>query len=710
MILSILTSCKIWTYLTFSRMTVLVFMVLCPLSAGAQAAPPISLLADSIWLNQSTGVLVATGNVQIYFNGRTLSATEIKYDPEAQSISASGPIIITEANGTTFTAEFAELDQDLRNGVIRGARLLLADQLQLASAEIRRTAGRFNSMTNVVASSCQVCASRPTPVWQIRARQVIHDEERQRIYFRNATLEVLGLPVAYLPYFRIPSPDVLRASGFLVPIFLSSDLFGDGLKLPYYWMLGDHADATITPTLTLDGAQLVDVEYRRRTRTGGFDLFTALAINDQDGEFGRGFFTAKGAFALRNDFELTFDGTVLTDLGFMKQYGYDDSDRIISEIAVSRYRDHSYFSVGSAILLSLRDDEDNSAIPLVFPEFSYRTYQTDALFGGKIGYEISSVGLVRADGQDVARLSAAAEWTVPLELPHGIRATGFTDIELNLYRVWDSLTFPEHLLMTLKPTVGAEIRWPLAQTFTNSRHIFEPVIQLLYTPNLGFNDLVPNEDSLQVEFDETNLFDLNRYPGHDAFEIGLRANLGATYTIVNDSGWQVSAATGVVLRSDTTSQFSQDFLGAVSFELPSRFKAIGRFLLDENLVSKRTEAEFDLSFDKWDIGGTFVYLHADPLAGSPIDRGEGTLRGSYRISPSWEVDMNWTRDFVSNTSVLAGGGLTYGNECIEIGLSVSRRFTESNVVPPSTDIDLVVKLAGFGGNTQDKWPAARCSF
>lgn len=681
-----------------------------PISANAQSAPAISLLADSILLNQTTGVLVASGNVQIFFAGRLLSAAEIRYDTRAETISATGPITISEPNGSVFTAEFGELSQDLRDGVIRGARLLLADQLQLASAEIRRTAGRFNSMTNVIASSCQVCASRPTPVWQIRAQQVIHDEQRQRIYFRHAKLEVLGLPVAYLPYFRIPSPEVQRASGFLVPKFLSSENNGNGLKLPYFITLGASADATITPTISFDGARLIDVEYRKRYRNGGYDLFGALAINDENGEFGRGFFTAKGAFALRNDIEFTFDGTALSDFGYMKQFGYSDTDRIVSEVSVSRYSDHNYFSVAGAILLSLRDDEDNSTIPLVLPEFSYRNYRTDQLIGGKIGYEISTVGLTRVNGQDVARISGAADWTVPLELQHGIKATGFARAELDLYRVWDSISFPNHILTSFQPTIGAELRWPLARKSSTGRHIFEPVIQLIYTGNPSWNDPVPNEDSLLVEFDETNLFDLNRYPGHDAFEVGFRANIGATYTIIDDSGWLISAAGGVVLRSDTTSQFSQDFLGAVSFELADNFKAIGRFLFDENLVSKRSEAEFDLTFDRWDIGGTFAYLLADPLAGSPNDRGEGTLRGSYRISPSWEVDMNWTHDFVSHTNVVAGGGLTYGNECIEVGLSLSRRYTTSNIVPPSTDIDLVVKLAGFGGSTQDKWPAARCSF
>ncbi len=694
-----------------SILMVLQLMVLFSAHAAlAQRAPPISLLADSIRVNQNSGLLIASGNVQIFYEGRLLTAAEIRYDSKKKTIIAIGPITIREPDGTVFTAEYAELSENLRDGVIRGARLLLADQLQLASAEIRRTANRFNSMTNVVASSCQVCLSRPTPVWQIRAQQITHDELRQRIYFRNATLEILGIPVAFLPYLRTPSPEVQRATGFLVPTFLSSDYFGDGLKIPYYITLGDHADTTITPTVTLQGAQLIDMEYRQRFSSGGFDLFGAFAISDENGDDGRGFATVEGAFVLPRDVILSFDGTILSDYGFMKQFSYSNTDRVVSEISLSRYDDRNYFSVAAASLLSLRDDENNDRIPLVFPEFSYRSYQTDLFVGGKIGYSLNGVGLTRDEGQNMTRVGGSVDWMIPLELRHGVRAKVFAEMELDFYRVRNSEQFPEGTLTSFHPTLGAEVSWPLGQSLANSRHVFQPVIQVIYTADPSWNDAVPNEDSRQVEFDETNLFDLNRHPGQDASEMGLRTNLGATYTIFNDNGWEIGAAAGIVLRSETNRQFSQDILGAVSFEFPPNFSAIGRILLDEEFVVKRTEAELDISLDRFDLGGSFVYLLADPRAGSDSDRSEGTLRGSYRLTPSWEVDMRWTRNFITGKPVRASGGITYGNECIEIELSLSRRYTASEAVPSSTDIDLVVQLAGFGGSGLDKWPAARCSF
>ncbi len=702
---------SLWQKLTGFRLLILfVLSVMSGTPALAQSNPPVSLIADSIWLNQSTGLLTASGNVQVFFNGTVLQASRITYNSSSGQIEAEGPIIITDPAGVKFSAEFATISDDMKDGLIRGARLLLADQLQLSSAEARRTAGRFNSLNNVVASSCQVCAERPTPVWQLRARQVLHDEVKQRIYFQNATLELMGFPVFYFPYLRIPSPDVRRASGFLIPTFLSSNDFGNGLKLPYYIVLGPHADATITPTLTIDGAQLLDGEYRHRFRHGWVDVFAGVSVREDAGALERGFVSVAGSFELPNEYRLDFNATGVTDDGFLRQYGYDDTDRLVSELTISRYRNRSYASLTAAVLTSLRDDEPDSTIPLVFPELTYRGYRNEPLLGGKFGYEFNLLGLSREVGQDMVRLGGTLDWDVPFALPYGIRANTFARVDVDAYRVWNNPMFPDRVLFNLHPTVGADLRWPLAMTTSDARHVFEPVVQLIYTGSPGFNDAVPNEDSLLVEFDETNLFYFNRYPGRDATELEWRANLGASYTIHDFDNWSVGVAGGVVLRSNPTTQFSQDILGAVYLDLPDDFSLIGRFLFDENLVSKRTDIEFNWYRDSWDLNGTFVYLAPDPLAGSPVYRGEARLGGSYRFADNWQLDFDWTRDMISNQNIEAGAGLTYGNECIEVGLTVTRRFTQSNIVPATTDIDLVIQLAGFGGYSENKWPAARCSY
>lgn len=704
------------------RFIAFVLVAICGLAPQitlAQSDSPVSLLADTINLDQVSGILTASGNVQVFFGDVALNASSIVYDTNREVITAQGPIALSDPAGTVILADFGELSSDLQHSLIQGAKMLLADQLQLTAAEFKRTDGRFDTLNNVVASSCQVCPDRPTPVWQIRARQVIRDDVEKQIHFRDATFEVIGVPVLFLPYMRIPDPSVRRASGFLSPIILSSEYFGDGIKLPYYLVIGEHADMTITPTLNFNGTTIIDAQFRQRYANGGFDTFGAIAIKDEFNEFGRGFLNVDGSFNVLDDVTLSFTGTTVSDSGFLRQYNYDDADRLVNELKFSRYRNRSYSSLAAAIIESLRDDEDNDKIPFVFPEYSFRGYRTDSLLGGKFGYEFNTVGLSRVEGEDYLRIGAGADWRVPIDLPLGMRASGFVNLDANVYRVWNSLDFEDKPLINVHPSVGADIRWPLAKSTSNTRQILEPVLQLIYTADPSINDLVPNEDSQQAEFDETNLFDLNRFPGRDVTETGSRANIGATYSLHHNDGWSLGLAGGLVVRSEASDQFDEDtllggsrsdILGAISFESAPDFNVIGRFLFDENFEFKRSETQFSTSFDKWDVGGTFVYLSADSLAQASEERSEGTIDAQYRVADNWALDFDWKRDLLENRSVSAGLGVTYGNECVEIGLSLSRRYTSSNNVTPSTDINLKVQLAGFGANSSNEWPAAQCAY
>jgi hypothetical protein len=60
-------------------------------------------------------------------------------------------------------------------------------------------------------------------------------------------------------------------------------------------------------------------------------------------------------------------------------------------------------------------------------------------------------------------------------------------------------------------------------------------------------------------------------------------------------------------------------------------------------------------------------------------------------------------------NIRAGGGITYGNECAEFDLSVSRRFTASDNLPPATSIAFGVQLAGLGEGGDREWPARACA-
>ena len=102
-----------------------VLLVLALAASGAvQAQDLASLIADEINVDPS-GRVTASGNVEVFFDGTRLTASEVSYDRSGDQLTITGPIRVTDKDGTLFLADQAEMDRDLTNGVLTSARMVL---------------------------------------------------------------------------------------------------------------------------------------------------------------------------------------------------------------------------------------------------------------------------------------------------------------------------------------------------------------------------------------------------------------------------------------------------------------------------------------------------------------------------------------------------------------------------------------------------------
>jgi len=692
-----------------------------PHSARVSAqSSPASLVADRIDYDAESETLTATGTVEVLYDSRILRASRVVYDARNEEIRAEGPITLTDPAGSVILADSGALTPDLRAGLVQGARLLIADQLQMAASEIGRTEGRYTSLYRVVASTCTICEGDPTPLWALRAARVTLDDVERRIYFEDATLEVFGLPVGYLPRMSIPDPRVRRASGVLVPEFRQSDIYGFGFKLPYYRVLGPSADATVTPFLTSKGAQIIEGEYRRRFGNGGFDLAGVLSVTDGLGSgAGRGALTATGNFGLPSDFYADFDINLVSDQSFLLQYDYSDADRLTSVARLLRTRENDFVQLGTIGFQSLREDEDTENIPFILPDFTYRRLMEVPGIGGRLGLDLESLGVWRQTGVNMLRAGGGADWRQDWTMSNGLLLNAVAAAEFDFYRVWDDPATPDRITGRATPIVSAELRWPLLRATGRASHVIEPIAQIVYSDNLGDTDN-PNEDSQLPEFDTSNLFVLNRYPGRDRFEHGLRANLGVSYTRYDPSGWSLGLVAGRVLRAKSDSSFSEDsglsgnwsdYVTSIALTSAWGLTLSNQALFGDDLFFRRNELAVVYDGSRGDFAASYVYFAQDdsnPILGPQPETNEVSLDARYRLHPNWEIRGRWRYDLATDSSLRASAGITYGTQCAEFDLSVSRRFTSSDNVPPSTSFGFNVRLAGLGVSKDRSWPARIC--
>ena len=104
------------------------------------------------------------------------------------------------------------------------------------------------------------------PPWKIVANKVKHDKIKKQLVYTNAWLEIYNFPVVYFPKFFHPDPSVERQSGFLKPQFGSSEILGDSVYMPYFYVISDTKDITIKPRLFNDDTLVLQNEYRQKTK------------------------------------------------------------------------------------------------------------------------------------------------------------------------------------------------------------------------------------------------------------------------------------------------------------------------------------------------------------------------------------------------------------------------------------------------------------
>ncbi len=697
----------------------LVLLAVClAVAFPAVAQDQATLVSDSLQITGDTR-LIADGNVEVFFKGRRLKAERIVFDQSTNRLEITGPIVLTEETGNTLIlASQADLAADLSEGILTSARLVLNQQLQMAANRMVRVAGRYTALQTVAASSCKVCEGSPTPLWEIRARRVVHDEVERQIYFDRAQFRLAGVPVLYIPRLRMPDPTLKRATGFLMPTIRTTSDLGTGIRLPYFIVLGQSSDLTLTPYLTARQSQTLGLRYRQAFATG---LITATGSVSRDelipGKT-RGYLRVEGEFTLPERFLLTFDGKTVTDPAYMLDYGLGNADRLDSRIEVKRTRRNEHISARIISFQTLRDDEVDSAIPSLVADLTFHRRFSLGPLGGEGGLRLQTHNQYRtstspidgidsddiADGRDIGRISARIDWRRSFILPAGIEASVLGELTADAYTITDDATFAGRTTRT-HGSAGVELRWPWVKVGEKgAAHVIEPVVQLLFASKNS--ETLPNEDSALVEFDEGNLFALDRFPGSDAVEQGTRVNAGISWTRFDPDGWSMGATLGRVLRKADLGQFgpgsglaggSSDWLAAVNFTMADGLAITGRLVMDDQLDVTKGEARVALNGPKTSVATSVIWAVADPLENRPDPTQEFTFDARRRVTPNWTATFSGRYDFVADRGTVAGLGLEFLNECIRFDVSLSRRFTSSTSVNPTTDFGLSLDLVGFGG-------------
>ncbi len=709
----------IFAFMATVALSALLFMPSGVRAAEAGAGGEVLLQADELAYDQNTKIVTATGNVEVAYGERVMTADKMTYNEETGVVVAIGNVVLLEPTGDVIFAEQVELADELRDGVVQTLQVLLADNSRLAGTEAVRRNGNTTVIYKGVYSPCDVCKdeSDTTPLWQIKAFRVVHNQEEQRIIYEDAFFELFGIPIAYLPFFSHPDPTVEKQSGLLAPSFGSSSDLGTFLQIPYYLVIADNIDATIAPTYMSEQGVLYETQYRHRLDSGTFEINAAAIWPTEEitstpaEENFRGSLFSYGNFQLNDEWSWGFRTELTTDDTFLRRFRISTETDLTTTAYVTAVDGPNLFTAETFYFQGLLATDDPRATPIIAPLLNYHYEHPQKLLGGTGTLDVNAMVLNRNSGVDSRRLSLDFGWNAETITSTGEVYKLFSNLRGDIYHTDNvrldngTLSDPTAVARIL-PTVGAEWRWPLVRGAGSTRQVIEPIVQLIYAPNTGDRDEIPDEDSLSFEFDTTNLFDVSRFAGLDRWESGSRANIGVKASLYGENGGSASFEFGQTFRLRENNTFAvtsglqdqeSDYVGRISLTPSSNFTIDHRFRLDkDDLTFRRNEVDATARYGA--VSGGLGYAFFDESLSAALgEREELTGYASYRFAEYWSLNGSARRDITGQQTLANSVGIQYQDECLTAGLSFNQSFTRDRDIEPTNSLTFTIVLKHLGG-------------
>jgi LPS-assembly protein len=686
---------------------------------GAPAEPPVTpdtirMIADEVGHDENLGIFVARGNVEILREDKIVKADVVTYNERTKRITASGNVQLLEPDGDTQFATYADVTDDVKEGILYDFRMLMKDNARLAANRAYRVDQDTKEILRKgVYTPCAPCAEDPSraPLWQIKAYSAIRDKVEKTITYHDAWLEMFGVPVLYTPWFRHPDFDVDRQSGLLTPELHYSSENGLQVSVPYFYVISPDKDVTFTPIARFGGdlqdhpGGVLDIEYRQRIVDGRFRLEGSGTVEDREtnasnqddrveltNEF-RGHIEGDGQFDLDENWRAGYDFKATTDKKYLKRWHLGSRDILTDTAYAEGFFGRSYAEARGYAFQSTDRGQQTDQLPIVAPILDYQFASEPGAAGAYWGMDANFMNLRRLDGREVVRIAANPYWTLPytssigdvyrltLEMPTTIHKAHHVDPNSDDRDPPADVDDFDGTVFRVLPKASFDWSYPLVRPSETFTQVIEPMFQVVASPDSGNTGEIPNEDSRAFELDDTNLFLPDRFVGLDRKDTGSRMTYGTNWSAYLPYGSYINAFVGQSFQfeHDDNDEFRTgtgidddltDVVGRLQFRPIGGLDLSYRYRFDvADATFQRHEARASYGNEYFSLSGSYAFIAADGVEFA--DREQLSGYASANLSDYWSVNASSAYDLEESRLLSVGGGFRYLDECFDLNIAAT---------------------------------------
>lgn len=684
-------------------------------SNDASADEPINFSADELINDENSSLITALGNVRIDYSGMTLISDKIIYNQDKDLVTAEGNVKIRTADGSLIYSDTVSLAEKMTVGEMQKIKVLLKDESHVFADKFRKKNNQKKVLERATYTPCDMCDTQK-PLWSISARKVQHDEKKQNVNYNDAVIRIKDVPVFYTPFFSHPDPDVKRRSGLLPPTIGSSNYLGAIIQPRYFWAVNDQTNVILSPIYSSDKDIVWSGAYQQYFYSGDTSISgTYLKDNAENRNDNRGNLFVSGRYDINENWRMKYDWKYVSDYIYLKELSlpYQDDSWLTSNLTFERFSGRDYASVEAYYYKILSYNLHNSNVsqfkqingekPTVAPLVDVEMYSDTGAYGSYFKNQFNGASIYRENGMQTQRITSLNSWVLPYTSPFGEKYKFVASVKsdayyVNKYEYADDRRY-NGATARIFPQAGMEWRLPFVRATDSSRQIIEPVIVGVVAPNGGNKeDKIPDEDSEDVYFDDTNVLDLDRYAGYDRNDTGSRVSYGLRWNSYGDVWGRISAFLAQTYELNKNSSFAKnldstekshfsDLVGRINAEPNQYLNLTYRFRLDKKtLDAKYSEIGGSIGPKLLRFSASYIFLQGNTHYNELYsERKELYTSVSSALTRNWSISFYNLQDLTPNSrgSLEHGGNVIYDDECFQ-WVTNFKKYNSSN---PDLDND-----------------------
>mgnify|MGYP001160206780 FL=1 len=682
--------------------------------------------------------IILDNQKNIIFSKNTSTITDVQkneiflenfeYQIKEKKIKSIGNIEVSDGQGNTYKFSQIYIDEKSKELFGTDAKAYLNDKSfktnennkpRIFSNAISIKEDQSNFIKSVF-TTCNYRKNDKCPAWELRAKNIKHDNIKKTIYYDNVVIKVYDIPILFLPKLAHPDPTVKRRSGFLIPSISDTKNLGASINIPYFWAINKDKDLTFKNRLFVSEHPLVLGEYRQAFLnsdlildfgyTGGYKKETASKKSGDKSHF---FSKFKKKYFLSENKEANLEVNIqsVSNKKYLKLYRIDST--LIDNYQTNSLKNFinydyfdsekdQFFNLHSSVFTDISDDY-NDKYEYILPELNFNKN----LYSNNFGYGNFNTNM-KMSNYDTNKSEKFfindLDWTFDKKfgnIPYDGKF--ITKLKNVNYEVKNVDKLKQELTHEFFGAIGYLASIDLVKgSPKNYGHLLTPKLLFKYAPNHM------KKDTNDLNLHNKNIFSLDRLGSTSSLEGGTSLTYGIDYKKSFKNDQELNFSIGQIInekktdkrKPDTSSldkRFS-DVVGDLSFE-KNNLKLSYKYSLDQNF-KEMNYSEVETKYSLGNMSFNIDYLKEEKIT-DPKEYVKSSIEIKQGKNGLFTFDNK--RNIVTNASEYYNLSYEYINDCLRAGLVYRREFYNDSELEAENSLLFKITLSPFGDLNSPKF-------